>query len=372
MKAGLNIYKRKDGRYEGRYKKGRNGKKLIYGYVYSRKKAVVVRLLLEKQQEYAHCLEQSVSGMTLNSWLHLWLKTIKGPEIKPSSYAVYERQIRLYLTPLLGSLALSEIGDAQILGFVRELRLKELSESTVIGICRLLRCALKEALEQELLNALPKRRAWPRPEKKKEARCLEEQEQRVLLKEAAGRKEHEITAALATGMRLGEVAGLKWKDLDFRRNTLHVRRTIQRLPQISEDGKTRTKLTAAAPKSAASEREIPLVPHLKAILKDLWEESRKAPEDYVFSTKKNPERPQDPRSIQRRFQSISKSAGIKNAHFHTLRHTFAAICMEKGFDIETLRCLLGHSSSRITLDCYAHSTMKHRKEIMEKKFRLAV
>ena len=372
MKAGLNIYKRKDGRYEGRFKKGRDGKKLIYGYVYSRIKAVVVARLLEKQQEYAHCLERTLSGMTLESWLHLWLETIKGPEIKPSSYAVYERQIRLYLIPLLGGLALSEVEDARVLRFISELRLKNLSESTITGICRLLRCSLRDALEQGLINVLPKRRVWPRQEKKKEARCLEEKEQKALLKEAAGRNGHEITAALATGMRLGEISGLKWGDIDFRRNTLHVHRTVQRISSISEDGKTRTKLAAMPPKSSASEREIPLVPHLKAVLKDLWEESRKVPEDYVFSAKDNPARPLDPRSIQRRFQSICKSAGIENAHFHTLRHTFATICMEKGFDIETLRCLLGHSSSRITLDCYAHSTLKHRKEIMEKKFRLAV
>lgn len=115
MKVGLNIYKRKDGRYERRYKKGRNGKKLIYGYVYSRIKAAAVAKLLKKQQEYAHCLELAVSGMLLGSWLSLRLKTIKGPEIKPSRYVVYERQIRLYLNPMLGSLSLSEIGDSQIL-----------------------------------------------------------------------------------------------------------------------------------------------------------------------------------------------------------------------------------------------------------------
>ena len=372
MKAGLNIYKRKDGRYEGRFKKGRNGKKLIYGYVYSRIKAVAVAKLLEKQQEYAHCPELAASGMLLGSWLSLWLETIKSAEIKPSSYVVYERQIRLYLTPLLGSMALTEVGASQIIGFISELRLKNLSESTITSICRLLRCALQEALEQGLIKTMPKRRVWPKQEKKKEARCLEEKEQKALLKEASDRNEHEITVALGTGIRLGEVAGLKWKDIDFRTDTLHICRTIQRLPERSKDGKARTRLAAMSPKSSASEREIPMVPHLKTILKELWEKSRQNPENYVFSAKHYPEKPLDPRSIQRRFQRICKSAGIENAHFHTLRHTFATICMEKGFDIETLRCLLGHSSSRITLDCYAHSTIKHRKEIMQKKFRLAV
>ena len=372
MKVGLNIYKRKDGRYEGRYKKGRNGKKLIYGYVYSRTKAVVVEKLLEKQWEYANFLEQAVSGMFLVTWLQVWLESRKGPAVKPSSYAVYERQIRLYMTPLIGGLALSEIGDAQIFGFISELRLKKLSESTITGICRILRCALREAFEQGLIKAMPKKHVWPKQEKRKEARCLEEKEQKALLKAATARNEHEITVALATGIRLGEAAGLKWKDIDFGMGTLHVCRTIQRLPGRSEDGKASTKLTALSPKSSASEREIPLVPRLKSILKELWEKSRQNPEDYVFSAKQSPERPLDPRSIQRRFQRICAAAGIENAHFHTLRHTFATICMEKGFDIESLRCLLGHSSAQITLDCYAHSTMKHRKEIMRKKFRLAV
>lgn len=115
---------------------------------------------------------------------------------------------------------------------------------------------------------MPGKRIWPKQEKKKEARCLEEKLQKALLKVASARNEYEITAALATGIRLGEAAGLMWKDINFRTETLHICRTIQRLPGQSEDGKASTKLTAQFPKSSASERELPLVPHLKSIFKE--------------------------------------------------------------------------------------------------------
>lgn len=373
-KVCLNIYKRKDGRYEGRYKKGRIGKKLVYGYVYSRLKAEVIRLLMEKQSEYPYMMRSAKrkirKRMTFSVWLSLWLETIKKPELKPTSYAVYERQIRKYLLPMIGEFSLEEFCDQELIAFTELLRKKEVSESTVFSVCRLLRSSLMEAREQGYVEKLPGRRVWPKAVPNKEARCLEEREREAILKEAAQKKRYEITAALCTGLRLGEITGLKWKDVDLQKGVLQVERAVQRIEAPKE--KERTKLGILSPKSKAAQREIPIVPPLAAVFKEMWESSRKCSGDYVFATKKHPERPMDPRNIQRRFEKVCKSACVEEAHFHTLRHTFATICMETGFDVETLRYLMGHSSSKITLDCYAHSTKKHRREIMQRKFHIAV
>lgn len=370
-KVCLNIYKRQDGRYEGRYKKGRIGKKLVYGYVYSRVKTEIIKLLMEKQSEYPHMIgcpgrKKRRKKMIFAVWLPLWLETIKKPELKPSSFAVYERQIRKYLLPMIGEFSLAEFCDQELLMYTELLRKKGISESTVFSVCRLLKSALTEAKDQGYVEKLPGKRIWPKTAAKKEARCLEEGERAAVMEEAARKRQYEITAALCTGLRLGEIAGLKWEDVDLQKKVLKVERTVQRMEAPQEKG--RTKLGILSPKSQASRREIPVVPPLAAVLKEMWETSRKCSGDYVFTTKKYPERPMDPRNIQRRFEKVCKSIHIEEAHFHTLRHTFATICMEMGFDVETLRYLMGHSSARITLDFYTHSTKKHRREMMLKKF----
>lgn len=383
-KVSLNIYKRKDGRYEGRYKKGRKGRKLVYGYVYAetRKEAAARVIAMQKQYEdyeenqledaYTKENGPSKEELSVERWLTLWLRTIKGPEVKSSSYGAYERQIRRHIVPGLGRRKLAEIDEQAVREFAENLRRKELSESTALDICRLLRSALKEALEQGLVKKVPGRRAWPKAVKR-EARCLEKRERKALLKEAEKRECYEILASMYTGMRIGETAGLKWKDVDLEKGSLTVERTIQRIAvRESGEGEARTKLAVLTPKSRASKREIPIVPAFGEVLKKLWKRSRKCQEDYVFTLEKHPASPVDPRTFQRRFRAVCADAGVKGAHFHTLRHTFATICMENGFDVETLRYLLGHSSARITVDCYGHSTRIHRKEMMNRRFRVAV
>lgn len=374
-----NVYKRKDGRFEGRYKKGRDGKKLIYGYVYGRTKKKVYEKLTKKELEYAGYEDNNSAavGLSIGGWLYSWLHTVKEAELKSSSCVVYERQIKLHLIPVLGTVPLQEFKEKDVRRLLEKLKEKELSESTVLSICRLLRSALTEARDEGLIEKLPGKRVWPKPVKREEARCLEKKERTGLLMQAKKRNQMEIAVAMYTGLRLGETAGLKWKDVDFENGFIRVRRTIQRVPERAVQNLCllslhRTRLAVLPPKSRSSKREIPMVKSLADILKELWEKSRKNPEDYIFFGKNHPERPMDPRNLQRRFEKACKAAGIENAHFHTLRHTFAAVCMEAGFDVESIRCLLGHSSARITLDCYAHSTKNHRKEIMQKKFRIAV
>lgn len=384
----LNVYKRKDGRYEGRYKKGRDeNHKLIFGSVYASRKKDAVRKLLEKQREYANyeentlcrgkrpeeCPRPQKKGLRLKEWLAGWME-LKALEVKRTSYVVYVRQVRNHILPELGELALEEI-DAQTIGrFLEQLQRKGLAGSTIHGICRLLRCALSEAREQGLVESIPARRTWPRAAKRKEARHLALRERKAVVTEAGKREFYEIMAALYTGMRIGEVAGLKWKDIDLKNGTLKVARTLQRVPvrRTAGDKKEglKTCLDVFAPKSQASIREIPIAAPLRELLKKLWEGSRKREEDYVFAAKKHPERPLDPRTFQRRFAKVCKAAHVEAAHFHTLRHTFATVCMENGFDVEALRYLMGHSTARITYEWYGHSTPEHRERLMNHKFRL--
>lgn len=162
--------------------------------------------------------------------------------------------------------------------------------------------------------------------------------------------------ALDYGLRLGEVCGLKWSDISFAEKTLTVSRTVLRL----KNG-MRTQLTVQTPKTETSARTIPLTAEMLLLLGKL---RNSAPEDaYLLTSKRT--LPMEPRTMQYRFKAFLKSHGLKNHHFHALRHTFATRSIEKGFDAKTLSEMLGHRNVKTTLQLYVHPTMLHKRKIVE-------
>lgn len=390
-KVGLNVCKRPDGRYEGRYKKGRDEhNKLVYGSVYARTKKEAVKKVMEKQREHEDYENVRIcradgsrtitrpekKGCKLGDWLTVWLAR-KLREVKETSYGVYETRIRKHIRPALGEVLMEEMDEDKLWEFVKKLKEKGLAPGTVHAVCSLLHSVLLDAREKGMVSAIPEKLFWPKKERAQEARHLQPKERTSILEEAMRRECYEVAAALYTGMRIGEIAGLQWRDIDFQKGSLKVQRTVQRVPVRGEGARqskkrpARTRLAVLAPKSQASVRELPITPAFLVVLKLMWERSRKNPEDYVFATKKHPERPADPRTFQRKFKRLCMVTGVKDAHFHTLRHTFATVCLESGFDMESLRSLMGHSSIKITLQYYGHSTVEHRERLMKEYYRLA-
>ena len=159
-----------------------------------------------------------------------------------------------------------------------------------------------------------------------------------------------ILLCLFTGLRVGELCGLKCEDIDFDSAILCVKRTVQR---ISKNGKSQ--VIIGTPKSKTSVRTVPI----PAFVLDILRSYRSCGDFYIITGKG---KSAEPRTMQNRFKSILKLCGIRNVNFHLLRHTYATICIEKDFDPKTLSELLGHADAAITLNRYCPPPMQIKKD----------
>ena len=165
-----------------------------------------------------------------------------------------------------------------------------------------------------------------------------------------------IAISMSTGIRIGELCALQWRDIDLEKRILTVRKTIQRIQCPTET--TRTKLIITEPKSESSRRNIPI----PECIMDFLKKSKGNSDEYVIS---GSVKPTEPRAMQYRFSKILKNVKLPSVHFHSLRHLFATTCVKLGFDIKALSELLGHSSVEITLNRYVHSDFEQKREYMK-------
>ena len=364
---GENIYKRKDGRYEGRYVIGKTlAGKTRFGYVYARQYADARRLLLQKKAELLGKPgdNEIVRQGMLNEWLTYWMENELLGSVKVSSYQTYLNQINRHLRPALGHYFLSQLTPGIVYDFIEGKRAEGLSGSTIRGIYRLLSAAMRFALDEGVICKNPCRKIRVLPEENAEQRVLSRTEQEKLRSMASSEEELPPLLSLYTGMRLGEVCALKGEDIDWEKRTITVRRTAQRVAQAKDSAGGKTLLMIGTPKSTRSHRVIPVPEFLLERLRMQREE--KCGSDYLFGTLAHAA---EPRTLQRRFKRFMEKLGIAGAHFHTLRHSFATRLLELGVDIKTVSTLLGHGSVRTTLDFYAHSLMEQQRTAIE---RLAV
>lgn len=358
-KRGENIYQRKDGRWEGRYVKGRraNGKP-IFGSVYGRQyREVKRRLAVMKARQSGMQPAVTYGGGTLADWLDYWLEELVCPGVKATTYDTYARKIDKHILPYLGQKPIRDITGEDIRRYLDALCVR-ISLGTARDVWRILHTAFREAREKKLIASAPYEGVKGPKRQQKKPRFLHKVEQAKIERESISTGRIENVVALYTGLRLGELCALTWEDVDFETNTIHVRRTLGRIRQ--PNGKTCVVLSV--PKSLCSVREVP-VPAFVIALLSAKAAQRAEDAGFVFG---EGEKPIDPRTVQLRFKRLTAKLGIEGAHMHTLRHTFATRCLEQQVGHEVLCELLGHSSPEVTYRYYAHCTFEHKKECVNR------
>lgn len=304
--------------------------------------------------------------MTTNELMTAWLDRCERERVKPRTYSRYKGLIVQHILPELGDTQIDDLGRRQISEFLTahqadgNLRGEALSATSTNLMLTVLNAAFTYACDMELLSANPcdRIRRVPGPPSRVEAFTREEQrrlEEAIAVSE--DRRLFGIRLCLYTGLRIGELLGLEWQDVDMEKGILHIGKTVYR----EKNAEGEWQLFVDRPKTAASERMVPLPGYLA---EDLRIYRRGARSEFVIENKKA-ER-MSIRSYQYLFERLTEKAGVRKLNFHALRHTFATRALECGMDIKTLSELMGHKNATITLNRYVHSMMDTKIAAMNK------
>ncbi len=353
-RKGENIYKRKDGRWEGRYICGKkpDGKKK-YGSVYGKTYMEVKQKLITLKSS----IKIDFNSVQFKAAACKWLDYSKQ-RVKLSTHANYTYIVEKHLLPYFKNKNVESIDIPCVNHFINEKlkngKLKQnkgISKKYMQDILSILKSIMKFC-EQEYNT--PYKIATvtsPRPEKK-EIDVLKKDDMKKLssyLTKNTDRINICILIAMFTGLRIGEVCGLKWSDFNYKDKTLTIRQTVQRIT----NNKGSTVLIRTTPKTSASARTIPIPDKLCKIIYTKIEKNS----EYISNA--------EPYTVRRRFKHVLEMCDVKNMRFHDLRHNFASWGLRLNFDIKTLSEILGHSNTAMTLNLYAHTSMEQKKKYMD-------
>lgn len=355
-RRGENIYKRRDGRWEGRYKNGcKPDGSAKYSSVYGKTYFAVKSLLSERKTAISHDNE---CHLTVQNIFELWLEKVRLT-VKESTFENYRIRYEKHILPALGHISYNAVTTEILNSFISQKLSEGLSAKYVCDIGMILKSAFRFIHERYKCLDKSEFMVLPKNKKVSEKKLLNEIEQRKLkefLLKNISPSNTGILLSLYMGLRVGELCALKWEDVNFEKKIISVRHTLQRIK--NRDGASATKIIVTDPKSFSSLRDIPIPDFLIPILKQL----RCGAENYILSGSTDPI---EPRTMQNRFKNILKKLNITNVCFHAMRHMFATNCIALGFDVKTLSEILGHSSIKITLELYVHSSMERKIECMK-------
>ena len=369
-----NIYHRADGRWEVRITLGPNfnngHQKRISKYANSQEEAVK---LLHQLSFLKETTPNVFKNVTLGEWLHFCLDFYMKNSLKQSTYISYLGYIRNHLQPALGEIMLIDLTPRLLQSFYNYKAEQGLAPKTIVNINLFLHHALQYAVNEGYINGNPAEAINLSRGYKPQIEVLTRDEQMQLMQcSYQHRYGVFIRLVLFTGLRMGELLGLRWEDIDMQIGLLHVRRPLNRLNKINPDEHSNsTEIVLQPPKSQNSIRTIPL---LSANIQDLqaWRQVQQqdaitAGEAYTASgfVVTNPMGGYiEPDTFRGYYKKPLAAGELRPFTFHALRHTFATRALEQGMDAKTLSVLLGHYSVAFTLDTYAHVLDDHKRENM--------
>ncbi len=307
-------------------------------------------------------------------WLDYWFENYYCVSSKQSSQATTRQGINAYLKPAIGRIPLQKLSADQVQGIVRAMQKKGLAPSTIHRHIKTLKQALAQAVKMKKIPCNPADGAKLPPVEKPEIKFLTQEEQQLILrhlpKTTHGRA---IRFLLGTGMRVSELCGLKWKDMQ--EDGLHVSRVNMTIKDWQEDGYINVE---TIPKTTAGKRVIPLPATVKAILEEqrraqmeqrlkagsAWEgEDPGKANGYIFANALG--KPADRHNIARVFRDLCDKVNIPRRGVHSLRHTFATNWVQKNPDIASLSRILGHADPAFTYKTYCHADPNSMQQGME-------
>ncbi len=362
-RKGENIYKRKDGRWEARYIADRyaNGHakyRSVYAQSYSEVKKKRQRIMLKQTGlKYEDRSKAGTVGYVAKAWIrdcaHKW---------KESTRCRYQEKLNIYILPHFGKRRFSNITTAEVESFISMIQTEGMPGRDPVGAgtARSVLTVLKQirlhALKMDLQVRFNPDCIVVRSQRA-EITVFSEAEERKLvaeLKSDTDETDAGFLICLFTGIRVGELCALNCDNIDMEEGVIHIRATMQRLPDKS-GGKQKTKVTIDKPKSECSVRDIP-------INKDLLEVLRRFYKPGAFLLTGDKDKFVEPKTMENRFKGILKKCGLKPAGVHSTRHTFASRCIERGMDPKTLSEILGHANVATTLNTYVHSNKKSKED----------
>lgn len=377
-------YRESDKRWEGRVPAGRREDgTLIYDSVYGKTRHEAVEKKREREKEIREnqVARKAAGGSLTFSEVSARLMAVKEDHWRQATYTKYEQCLDKHLLPCFGKVPVCQITQYSYSEFFLNCQSKKnLGQASMNQIHTVFTNVMKFAA-QILPVIIPRfdkpvgattKRSRPATTLDKEER--ERLEKRVLEELRLENESGEgletpgilvgIFLARHTGLRNGELCGLRWEDIDLRKGFITVSRTLQRLPVKKKDavkkgggnGSPKTELVIGAPKNGRT-REVPIPLSLLPVLRQYMEQH--CPKGFVLS---GTEKPVEPRTLRNRFKRFLERAGLRDVCFHTLRHTFATECTEKGVEAKVVSEVLGHADIVITLKRYVHLSPEYKKE----------
>ena len=348
---------KKENQWEGRIVVGhkQNGDS-IFRYAYGKTQKEMIQKLNALKLQYQDANLNEDSNITLSEWLDKWIKELMPQAVRPTTLRGFELICRCYIKPYLGDKKIAFITTNDVQKMYAKLKKEgrinkhpvhghKLADNMIIKIHGTLHLAMETAIEKILIAKNPTEGTTVPKKKKKDLKVLNDSELDELMQALNDDKEwgNFFYLELTTGLRRGEICGLKWENFDEEQNKLYIRISIYRDNGELKEGK---------PKTNEGERCIILPKATADMLK-----RRKRISKWIFPNLTTPELPIAPEAAYRKAKLLLKRLNLPNISFHDLRHTFATHAIASGVDAKTLSTILGHTNPSFTLDTYTHVTM---------------
>ena len=360
-----------------------NGKPMIHRKtVHGNKKDAEVELA-KFVTEVQNGLVIDGKSLKFSEFTEIWKRDYGSKELAPSTYKRYCRMLETRLLPYFGHFYINKIKPTDIMKFYdlleKDTQLvrkkgnngaktkKPLSGKTILEHHRLLRAMLHKAVYWQLIVSNPAERVQPPKARKPKRRSYDDEQTKILLEnlEQLSIEDTKYKVAIIltvfTGVRLGELMGLEWQDVDFKNGIISINRSSQYLSDMG--------VFTKVPKTESSIREIAIPDFIISLLEEykLWYEEQKSIYDELWMNSDRlfvqaDGKPMHPSTISKWFVKYVGQIGLPVINFHGLRHTNASLLVAQNIDIAVISARLGHAQISTTLDFYVHPLLSHNRK----------